>query len=193
MKIKKLKNYITNYFQSSDNLKQLAHFSLLGFWGLSQFFLGNKYFVIFIVFFLLTLIISRPLPSRIVTLLFLVIVFFATPAIDTLMEVKQSDLNTINDPGGALSNILSPDTGREVLPSQVQQMLKLLHRNNISNYQLSNQYEEGLGIQRIIEGIWPIKIEPISSYFIISHNEIDDFSSCERIDETKDVVLVYCN
>jgi len=126
----------------------------------------------------------------------LVIVLFHTPTINTLAELKKSNLSTIQDFKLSLTNIFSPNSGQEVLPVQVRQMLSLLQTHHIASYQLSNQLDLNLLIkQRIVESAWPIKMDKRSPYLLGLVEEIKRtpiWRNCAVIDQREDVTLVYC-
>jgi hypothetical protein len=110
------------------------------------------------------------------------------------MKLKQSNLGTFQDLNSPLSNVLSPNSGQEVLPPRVLQMLNLLKSNNISGYDLSNYLvQDKLTYERIIESAWPIKLKRKSFQLLCSIEEINFYPNCEVIDQREDVALVRCH
>lgn len=126
--------------------------------------------------------------------LVLIIILFKTPTIEAWTNLIQANISTVQHLKLSPSNIFSPNSGQEVLPVQVQQMLSLLQTHQIGSYQLSNQLMQNpLIFQRTIESAWPIKMEGKSSHFLIAIEEIKNYASCVQIDQREDVALVYCD
>ncbi|MCJ7702124.1 MAG: hypothetical protein MUO62_11105 [Anaerolineales bacterium] len=126
--------------------------------------------------------------------LVLIIILFKTPTIEAWTKLIQANISTAQHLKLSLSHIFSPNSGQEVLPVQVQQLLSLLQTHQISSYQLSNQLMQNpLIFQRTIESAWPTKMEGKSSYLLISFEEIKNYASCVQIDQREDVALVYCD
>jgi len=194
MKIETLKNRLVNLFPIIEIRKRLVIIFLLGAWALIQYSLGNKFYAIFIIVFFIILIVFRPPFFMLIAASVLVIALFNTTALDTLMELRQSNLSAVQNPKLPLTNIFSPNSGQEVLPDQVQEMLSLLHTHHIASYQISKPLEQDLRIyQRIIEAAWPIKYDGTSPYLFISLNDVIINPNCDVIDQRKDVALEYCH
>ena len=187
--IKRLKHHLTK-----EKLKLLANLLLLAAWGLIEYSLGFKIYGVFIIVFFLGLTILRKRYFTFLAISVLVVIYINTPAIDSLLNIKQSNLAFIQSPGESLINIMSPKSGQSVLPAHVQEMLSLLYTNQVDSYQLSVQLnKETLIKQRIIEAAWPIKIETTSPYHLLLLTEINNDSNCMVIDQRKDVALAYCH
>jgi len=190
MKFDMLNKILTPY-KNKETLIQLV---LLSAWVFFEYSLGNKFYAVFMIFFLLLLIAIRPPAFILVAVSVLVIVFFNTPIINTVTELKRSNLIAVSHIKPSLDKIFRPNTGEEVLPVQVQQMLSLLRSHHISSYQVVGQFTtDGLIMQRIVESAWPIKMETTSSYFFIALTEINNYPACKLIDQKEDVALAYCH
>jgi hypothetical protein len=177
-----------------ENRKRLAEMFLLGIWALFQFFVGNKIYGLFIIVFYLILVMSRSPNFILVVIPVLVIVLFNTSTLDTGTQLKQWNLNTVQNYKRTLIHIFTPNSGWEVLPGQVQQMLSLLRSNHVTSYQLSPQlYQDPLIMERVVESAWPIKMDSASSYRLSLINETNDNLSCVVIDHTKEVTLAKCH
>ena len=193
MSFNALKRIFATYHLTRTKLKLLVQIVLLGAWALIQFSIGNKFYGVFIIVFFLILVIPRQPPFILVAVSVLVIVLFNTPMIDSLNELRQSNLNTVRHLKPALANIFTPNSGQEALPIQVQQMVSLLRTQHATSYRLSDQIASDPSIvQRITESAWPIKMEPTSSYRLISLTETNSDPACVLLDQREDVALVHC-
>ena len=192
--IEMLNKSSTTYQLMRDNRKRLVQLIILGIWALFQFSVGNKFYALFIIVFFLILAISRPPSFMLVAIPVLVIVLFNTSIIGTATQLKQWNLNTIQNYKRALVNIFTPDSGRKVLPDQVRQMLSLLISNHITSYQLSPRlYQDPLIMQRIVESAWPIKMDSTSPYRLSLIDEPNHNPTCAVIDHTREVILANCH
>ena len=178
-----------------DKFKLIVNIFLLGVFALIQYYyLDNRFYALFIVFFFLALLIPHRRYFSLLAVSILIITIFNTQMLDTWMKLRELELTTIQAPKSALVNIFTANSGQEVLPIQVQHMLTLLHNNHINSYQLSNQFVQDPTIdQRIIESAWPIKMENTSYYYLISSNEIKNYAICSIIDQREDVTFAECH
>jgi hypothetical protein len=193
MSFEKLRNLLTTKL-TKENCKWLAHILTLGVWAYIQYSLGNKSYGIFIIAFFFILVLFRSRAFMFLVVSVLAIVLFNTPTVDTLVKLKQSNSSTFQNITHDLSDVLSPNSGQEVLSAKVQQMLSLLKTNNISGYELSNfLVQDALTHERIIESAWPIKLKRKSLYLLCDIEEIKFYPDCDVIDQRKDVALVHCH
>jgi len=115
-----------------------------------------------------------------------------SPAIETLVKLKNSTVYALHNFTQLQLKISRPDSGVEVLPSQVQEMLSLLRTHDISKYQLSAQLQQnGRILQRITESAWPIRRESEAVYHLLLICEIEQGNTGIEIDRKKEVALVY--
>ena len=178
-----------------DRHRSLIYIIIIGLWALFQYSNGNKFYGVFIVAFFIVLAISRQEYFALVMASVLVVMAFYIPVIDnTWANLRVSNLNTIQNPKQTLTRIFKPNSGQEVLPPQIQQMLSLLETNQITSYQLSDQLNsDPLINQRITEAAWPIKKEP-EAYFLLRYStERIKQSSCVLVDQRKEIALDYCD
>jgi len=119
--------------------KRVAYILILGIWVLIQFSFGNKFYALCTLVLILATALYRPAYYKILAALVLVIGLFTTPTIITWTNLIQSNLSTVQHLELTLTTIFTPDSGREVLPVQVQQMLVLLQTYQINSFQLSSQ------------------------------------------------------
>lgn len=159
-----------------------------------ELFWGDKLLGIFIIAFFIIFLVFHPPSFAIIAASAMVIALFTTPTIDSLTALKHFNLNTISHPKQPLVNILSPNSGLEVLPIEVQEMLALLHTHNVVNYRISEQMGHDLLIyQRIREAAWPIPYDTSSSFLFLSPKDPIINPNCSVIDQREDVVLEYCH
>jgi hypothetical protein len=174
--------------------KQLVEISMLGAWALFQFSMGHKIYGLFIIAFFIILTMIRSSNLILVAIPVVMLIIFNTSIVDSIVQLERSNLNSIQNYQQTLAHIFTPNSGREVLPGQVRQMLSLLISNHVTNYQLSHQlYQDPLLMERIVESAWPIKMDSASSYRLSLIDEPDDNSACIMIDHTKEVVLANCH
>jgi hypothetical protein len=178
----------------TEDRNRFAFMILLGVWALLNYLMGNRFYGLLIAAFFLILVTVRRPSFLLVAFSVLMIVLFTTPMLDAWIKLSESNLNTIEHPKKTLYIIFTPNTGKEVLPPQAQQILSMAKTNRISSYQLSNELNmTGYLKQRIIESTWPIKIEKTSSYLFINLRELNKYPDCVVIDKEKDVALGYCH
>jgi hypothetical protein len=173
---------------NSEKSKKIVYIFVLCLWLLFQYFLGNKFYAIFIfVFFLIGL--RQPYFMLVITAT-LIIVLFNTPILPTWMQLRQSNIIAISYIKEPLYKVLTPNSGQEVLPLEVQQMLDLLMARQLIDYQLSEElYSDPLIRQRIVEAAWPIKLTKTSPYVF---RRVGTEFTCKKIDIREDIELVYC-
>lgn len=161
---------------------------------LFQYYNDSIFCSLFVVVFFVAFAIFRRVYFTLVMVLILAIVLFYTPVLGTWVHLRSSNLNVIQNPKQTLPRIFQPNSGQEVLPPQVQQMLSLLETNRVTSYQLSERiYSDPLINQRITEAAWPIRKEPKSYYLFKYFNEAIKHPSCIMIDQRKEMELDYCH
>ena len=122
----------------------------------------------------------------------MVILLIFTPVIKTLVELKDSTMYTLHNFTQLKSKILQPNSGGEVLSSQAQEMLSLLHAHKITKYQVSPRLQRRLqNLQRITESAWPIKRDPDAFFHLLLIREIKQGSTGTEIARRKEIALVY--
>lgn len=171
----------------------VVSFFLLGAWSIFQYIRGNELYAAYIVLLYLILLMPRPQNFALVAVSVLVIVLFKTPVLDAWIEIRDTNLRAFQSFKPSISRLFTPDSGREVLPSEVQQMLSLLQENKITGYRLANSIEQDpLISQRIVESAWPMKKEAASPYILYPIEEIADLTGCVEVAKGKDIALVRC-
>ena len=176
----------------SKNKKRLTYILLFFMWGGFQYALGNKVYVFFIIIFFLITIPRKPSYILLATSI-LTIVLLKTPVVDTWVSLKELNNNAIENIDTSLEKVFKPNSGEVAIPNVAQQIYSLIEKNHISNYRLSAQLIEDPYIhQRVVEFVWPARLENDSVYLFVFKEEIKNTQLCSLIEEKKDVVLVHC-
>lgn len=176
------------------NHESIFHLLLLGIWVIFQYQQGNELYVIAIIILITILSVLRFRNFTLIAFFALVILVFKMPTVDTLVDIKQANLSTYETFKTSLNTILTPNTGLEVLPKGVRQMLELIKVHSIPDYQLSESMVQDVLIhQRMIEAAWPVKQEKTSHYLFLFTNEKDSYPACKKIDRREDIIIAYCH
>jgi len=172
---------------------QILQIVLISIWVLFQYGQGNELYALFMILFFFALSVYRSRNFTLIITSVLVIILFKMPVLDSWIEIREANLATFHSFKPSISRLLTPDSGRDVLPTTVQQMLSLLQENKITEYRLSDTFEQDPLIQqRIIESAWPAKKNAASPYLLCSIGEFKNMTACIDIVREKDVILVYC-
>jgi hypothetical protein len=151
----------------------------------------NIYYLIFFIIIISIILLLRP-PSYFLLAVSICLIVISTPAINTLEKLTQSNTNLFLQPKSSVNKLFKPESGEEVLPDIVQDMIFLLRSNRLNNYQTSASYKDGALVQRLVEGAWPARYEMASQYLLISPNEEKSYSSCLVLSQREEVILVHC-
>jgi hypothetical protein len=181
-------------FKALSNIgqKKLAGICLLFVWALLQFQVGNKLYTISLVLLYIIFSIPRLRSFTLIAAYVLFLLTLKTPLLETMIEIKTINLDVFQSYKSAINNSFTPDSGREVLPGAVQQMLKLIETNSLPDYRLSSKLSnDPLIQQRIAESAWPIKMEPTSDYVFLLTTETME-KTCSEIDRKGNITLAYC-
>ncbi len=172
----------------------VARIILIGIVVLIEWKLNNRIFALFIVLF--SLVAQFFYNKRyFVFIITAILIFFAfnSSTLDYLLLIKRADFPNFQHPKVIINTLFTPNTGREVLPKQVQNMLSLIQEVDIEDYKLSAEISlNGEVVQRIVESAWPVKLEKSSSYNFIIDKEKMEYAGCTNIKQLEDIILVYC-
>ncbi len=120
-------------------------------------------------------------------------IVLGTPVINGWREFTAANVAAMADPKESVTNVLTPNSGLNVLPDPVLQMLSLLRAHEVDSYRLSGRlYGDQLLMQRITEAAWPRKMEEAAHYMFQWGTEYPLEARCSEVDHRKDIVLVYC-
>lgn len=173
--------------------KRLLYIFMLGVWALFQYRQGNELYAIAIILLYALLSMPRFRNFTLVAACVLVILVFKMPTVETISEIKNTNLKAFQSFKPSLNTILTPNTGLEVLPKGARQMLELVKIHSVPDYRLSDSLlQDPLISQRIIESAWPIKMEITSRYLFLLTPEITNYPACDKIDRRDDIILAYC-
>lgn len=167
---------------------------LIGLIVLIEWKLNNRIFALFIILFsILAQFIYNKRYFIFIGITFMIFFVFNTSTLDYLLMIKKADTPSFQHPKGVISTIFTPNSGREVLPKQVQNMLSLIESTHITEYKISNEIiNNGENVQRIVESAWPVRLEESSPFIFITIDEEVNYDDCIRIDQIEDVILVNC-
>lgn len=172
---------------------QILQTILLSVWVLFQYRQGNELYALFMIPFFFVLSIPRLKAFTLIFASVFVIILFKTPVLETWIEIRETNLGAFHSFKPSIFKVLTPNSGRDVLPMNVQKMLLLLEENNITKYRLSNKFEQNPLIhQRIVESAWPVKKDATSPYLLCSIEEFRNMTACIEVARKEDVLLVYC-
>ena len=176
-----------------EKRSQLLNILLLFAWAFIQYKLGYRFNGLFLILFIAFLFFSRQQNSLLLIIPIIVALIFGTHLLDTLTDLRKTDSIVVQYHGETLKKIFTPNSGQEVLPTKVQEVLSLLSENKVNSYQLSNQIiQDSETYQRIIESVWPRELTDTSKYFVITPAEKQKYLACDEIDQREDILLVYC-
>ena len=151
----------------------------------------DKSFGLLITFLFLLLAIAKRPYYLLAAVLILVVGLFSFPTIANIALLNSRSFSVLEH---SLSNIFSPNSGQDVLPFQVQQMLDLMETHQLNSYQLSDQiYLDPLVLQRITEGAWPIKIDAKSPNLLGTLSDIEADPACILVAQRESIALGYCH
>jgi len=100
----------------------------------------------------------------------------------------------VNNYGQFQTNLATPGSGLDILPSQVQEMRDILQDNpQIVRYQLSQQLKaDEFILQRSVETIWPKTLDSAAKGVFILCSELEQYDQCVEVDRGKEIALVEC-
>ena len=174
--------------------KIIVNFLVLGIWLVIQYSRGNTFLLILFFIVLFSALLFKHRSFLIIAVTIFLITITSVSTLLSLINLKDIYTNSLKNPYQSFQNIFTPNTGTEILPSQVKQMLIMLEDNHLKDYQLSSELENDIYImQRMVESAWPIKLENSSLNYFSSRKDLELYASCKILDQKEDVVLVYCD
>jgi hypothetical protein len=177
---------------NKHGFKRIAFLLILFLWVIYTYLTGNRLLGALILVFILLNLIKVPYIVPLAALAFMLILF-QTPLVNTGSAITEAYTSILGNPGQALSNLFTPASGQAGLPPRARRALSLLETNQIERYRLSNLIlDDPLISQRIIEMVWPRRIDESSPYLILFLEEEKNYPACTMIDQKKDVALGYC-
>jgi hypothetical protein len=189
---KSIRQYYLLYQKSIFTILKIL---LVGLFALIEWRLENRFFAIFIVLFYIVATIFQHLRYLdLITVITVIFYIINTSTLDSLTILKEITVPSVQHPKTVLTNLFTPDSGQEVLPIPVQNMLEMLHKHMLENYKLSPEFSINAEImQRMVEAAWPIKLEMDSPFIFINTDETDQYQDCVIIDDSEDLTLVDCH
>jgi len=168
-------------------------FILVLVWAVLNFTHGHPvYAVLIIAFYIISLVLPKPSFTLVLVIVAAYIVINST-VIASLEGVQKASNSAVKQPGQALSNLFTPNSGLDVLPDKAQQVLTLIQENDITSYRLSTVISEDYHLmQRIVESAWPVRMAEDSVHVFITPDESPDYGKCTVTDQVEEVILVHC-
>jgi hypothetical protein len=158
------------------------------------FFLGPQYYGMVAIPFFFLVILTHPRNFALVAATVLVIILLNTPTLDSWKKFNGITSSVYHRFPLKLVEIFTPGSGEDVLPEKVRTILSLTRKHPLANYRLEKSFEkDGDLTQRIVEAVWPLKMEKTSPYLFGLTTEIKNDPNCEIVDQKEDVALAYCH
>ena len=166
---------------------------LWGTWLLAHYRYGTKFIGGFFLGLALALVLLRRhhMPMLMVTLA--AVLLLTTSVVDTWTALRDSTLNLAMDIKDLAIVVNTPASGLEVVPQEARQAADLLAEASAPTYRLSPALMgNALFQQRIIEIAWPLRLEPLSPYWLYLHQSEALPTGCTLIAQREYVALAYC-
>ncbi len=188
-KKKGLKTFLTRY-----RIFTLVIFILVSLWAYYNYTHEHRSFTLFImVFFFVSIFLPKP-SFTLVLVTVISYLLFSSVSIPALNQIRHTSVEAVAHPSIPLNNLLTPDTGLEVLPEEALQALSMIDTNKVEEYRLSPSLNEDYHtMQRIVESAWPVRMREDARHVFIRAEEIADFQKCQLIEEKDLIALVYCD
>jgi hypothetical protein len=183
--------------RSKPRLRHWAPYLLLGsLWGawlLVHFRYGPKIIGGFFVGLALSLVLLRRQRKPLLMASLAAVILLTTGVVDTWAALRDSTLNLAMDIKDLVLVLNTPGSGLEVVPQEARQAAELLAEAGTSTYRLSPALiEDALFQQRIIEIVWPLRLEPTSPYYLYLHQSEALPAGCTLIAQREHVALAHC-
>ena len=124
----------------------------------------------------------------------IVLALFYLQIMHTWSILVKASMALVNNFGQFQTNLATPGSGLDILPSQVQEMRDILQDNpQIVRYQLSQQLKaDEFILQRSVETIWPKTLDSAAKGVFILCSELEQYDQCVEVDRGKEIALVEC-
>ena len=122
------------------------------------------------------------------------VILYRPPIGKSIENLLRSTFHAVRDFRSFYMNLETPNSGEQVLPAAVREMLALLRTHGLASYRVSEgiMTSEGTLIyQRIVESAWPRRIDPKSRHEFRFVSE-PATSGCAEIERKREVALVLC-
>lgn len=171
--------------------RRWAYIGLVLGWAVLNYSVGGQVYALSILAFFAALSAVVRRHFLYVGLPALLVILLCTPVPATLTALVQFNRAAARQPYSRISAILTPNSGREVLPREVRHMMSLLQSRHLDTYRASDQIRGGPLWQRLVEGLWPARPDPASPYkFRLSTDQPD--APCSLVQQRENVILERC-
>ncbi|MCX8024217.1 MAG: hypothetical protein N3A60_03330 [Thermanaerothrix sp.] len=192
---------MASWLPSESNLKtcfqRWAPYVLLGvLWStflLVHFRFGTKVIGAFFLGLALMLLLLRRRWKPLLVASLAATILLTTGVADTWVALRDSTLILAMDIKKLVLVFDTPGSGMEVVPQEARQAAELLAEVGTSTYRLSPALMgNALFEQRIVEVVWPRRLEPISPYYLYLHQSEALPGGCTLIAQREHVALAHC-
>lgn len=158
-----------------------------------HFRFGPKVIGAFFVGLALILVLLRRRWKPLLVAILAAVILLTTGVVDTWAALRDSTLNLAMDIKDLALVLNTPGSGLEVVPQEARQAAELLAEAGASSYRLSPALiEDALFQQRIVEVVWPLRLEPTSPYYLYLHQSEALPAGCTLIAQREHVALAHC-
>ncbi len=122
------------------------------------------------------------------------LILYRPPIGKSIENLMRSTFHAVRDFRSFQANLATPNSGEQVLPAPVREMLALLRAHHLTAYRVSERImtaEETLIYQRIVESAWPRRIDSRSGHEFRFVSE-PPTPGCAEIERKKEISLVLC-
>ena len=134
-------------------------------------------------------------------LMFIVVLFLPWPGSqqlflrsveNTVRDLHRNAVTAIVNFGRFQSDLNNPQTGEQVLPGKVREVLTMLRGQGVKRYRLSDSIAaDNWVFQQIIASAWPRKLEADANARLVLNSD-PMLSGCLLMERQREVSLVYC-
>lgn len=158
-----------------------------------HFRFGPKVIGAFFVGLALMLVLLRRRWKPLLVAILAAVILLTTGVVDTWAALRDSTLNLAMDIKDLALVFNTPGSGLEVVPQEARQAAELLAEAGASSYRFSpGLMENALFKQRIMEIVWPRRLEPTSPYYLYLHQSEALPAGCTLIAQREHVALAHC-
>lgn len=176
--------------------KKIIAFILIIGWIILLLYYHQYVTLLFTIPFVITVLYFQQSIIKVSSVIILLVFIFFTPTFDSIIQLRNNTISVYEDKKIDLREVLAPNSGlfsNKFVPNEVKEMLMLIDRFQLNDYQISKSMQENQSIfQRIVETAWPIKMEPFSQNLFFSIDDLDQYKGCIEIGRESEIVLVHC-
>ncbi len=135
------------------------------------------------------------MPSKVQTVsaLWLTVLLFAfnPQPVVTLQLLTAAARDAWDDRLARLSSLDAPRLGEQVLPPEVLEVVQMVRGQQLTRLRVAASLDNDTDLQRLVEGLWPSKLEADAPDLFLSRGEFIP-ESCRRNEQGVLITHVYC-